>query len=243
MKRYTAVWIAIGSVSAVACQLPGFSSGGSSGPAKSESRNSHVDQTVEERSQERRASDTRGDAGDSRAEVLAKAPLVLPAGTRLTVALTTGHDSGTSHVGDTVSGTLASPVVQGDTVVLPEGSELRGTVTTSIISGKTKGRGQLGFRFDAITVRGEEHPIALSSVAIEAKSGKGKDAKVIGGSAAAGGLIGAIAGGKKGALIGAGVGAGAGTGYTLATRGEQAKAPVGSKWTLKTTQAFAITMR
>jgi hypothetical protein len=236
------------SLLAAACQFPGFSGGGSrsrnerSGNSKGERSNGTLDDRRNARTDAGDEVDS-GRSRDQRTETLTpKPPLVLPAGTRLAVTLSTGLDSGTTRVGDSVIGTISTPVVAGDAVVLPAGSELRGTVTTSVISGKTKGRGQLGFRFDKITVRGQEHDIALSGVAIQAKSGKGKDAKMIGGGAAAGALIGALAGGKNGALIGAGVGAGAGTGATLATRGEQARAPAGSRWTVKTTREFSIVL-
>jgi hypothetical protein len=66
--------------------------------------------------------------------------------------------------------------MQGDAVVLPEGSELHGKVTSSIISGKTKGRDQLDFRFGTITVRGQDYA-SLSSVAIQANPEKGRTRK------------------------------------------------------------------
>jgi hypothetical protein len=181
---------------------------------------------------------TAGGAGAAAAT--AKPMVIVKTGTRLSVRMETGLASDTSHAGDPVMGKLVGPVVDGDRVVLPQGSELRGRVTTAVISGKTKGRGELGFKFDKILVKGREYDVALTGVDILAKSGKGKDAKMIGGGAAAGALIGAIAGGRKGALIGAGVGAGAGTGATLATRGPQAHAPVGSTWTVKTTRELEL---
>jgi hypothetical protein len=56
---------------------------------------------------------------------------------------------------------------------------------------------------------------------VEPKRSWKKTALVIGGSAAGGAGIGAIAGGKKGALIGAAVGGGAGTVYELLKRDQQ----------------------
>jgi hypothetical protein len=137
-------------------------------------------------------------------------------------------------------GRLANPVVEGERVVFPAGTELRGHVTKAVTSGKLSGRGVLGFRFDHVSVKGSEHEIGLSPVEIISKSATGKDAKMIGGGAAVGAVVGAIAGGKKGALIGAGVGAGTGTGAAAMTQGPQAKAPAGSTWAMRTTREFSI---
>ena len=169
-------------------------------------------------------------------------PVVLPAGTKLTVTMTTALASGTSQEGDEVLATLASPVTKGDAVVIPDGSELRGKVVTSVGSGRVKGRGRLVFKFDRVVVKGKEHELPLSSIDITAKSAKGRDAAMIGGGAGAGAIVGAIAGGKKGAAIGAAVGAGAGTGAALATKGQEAHAPAGSTWTVKTTREASITL-
>src|SRR5205823_160879 len=79
------------------------------------------------------------------ASATVKPMVVVKAGTRLSVRMETALGSDTSHSGDPVIGKLASPIVDGDRVVLPEGCELRGRVTVAIISGRTKGRGDLGF--------------------------------------------------------------------------------------------------
>ncbi len=167
-------------------------------------------------------------------------PVVLPAGTKLTVEMSTSLASGTSREGDEAIGRLAHPVVRGERVVIPEGSEVRGRVTTSVGSGRVKGRGRLVFEFDRVVVKGREYEIPLSSVDITAKSAKNRDAAMIGGGAGAGAIVGAVAGGKKGAAIGAAVGAGAGTGAALATKGKEARAPSGSTWTVKTTREVSL---
>ena len=61
----------------------------------------------------------------------------------------------------------------------------------------------------------------------------GRDAKIIGGGAAAGALVGAIADGGKGAGVGALVGGGAGTGAVLATRGKEVTLPAGARWRVR----------
>ena len=61
----------------------------------------------------------------------------------------------------------------------------------------------------------------------------GKDAKIIGGSAGAGALVGAVVDGKSGAAKGALVGGGAGTGVVPATRGQEVSIPAGSRWRVR----------
>ena len=53
----------------------------------------------------------------------------------------------------------------------------------------------------------------------------GRTAKVAGGTAAVGAIIGAIAGGGKGAAIGAGAGAATGAGVEIATAGQRVRVP------------------
>lgn len=69
---------------------------------------------------------------------------------------------------------------------------------------------------------------------------KGRDAKIIGGGAAAGALIGAIAGGGSGAAKGAAIGGAAGGGTVLATKGKEVVFPAGSKLTVTLKTAVAL---
>ena len=54
--------------------------------------------------------------------------VTIPAGTRVLVRLESGVNSKTSHVEDRVSGTVSTAVTIGETLVLPEGSQVRGDV-------------------------------------------------------------------------------------------------------------------
>ena len=121
----------------------------------------------------------------------------------------------------------------GERVVLKEGTEVRGRVVAVSPSGRVKGRAHLAIDFDRIVVNGRERELELRAVDITASSDKGKDAKLIGGGAGAGLIIGAIADGKKGALIGTAIGAAAGTGAALATKGKEVELPSGTMLQLK----------
>lgn len=160
-------------------------------------------------------------------------PLLIPAGTMLSASLETGLSSASSKEGDAILARLAEDVKVGERVVLKSGTELRGRVVAATPSGRVKGRARLAFDFDRVVVGGKEHEVALRAVDIIADSSKSKDAKIIGGAAGAGLIIGAIADGKKGAAIGTAIGGAAGTGAVLATRGREVELPSGSALKLK----------
>jgi hypothetical protein len=77
--------------------------------------------------------------------------------------------------------------------------------------GKFKGEGVLSVKLTRLTIAGVTYPVTAEPLTVTQKGKGGRSAKVIGGSAAGGALIGGIAGGGKGAAIGGLVGAGAGT--------------------------------
>jgi BON domain-containing protein len=137
-------------------------------------------------------------------------PIVVPAGTALTVKVDQALGSKTSQTGQTFLATLAQPVSVGGRAALPAGSTVSGTVVTAKAKGKVKGEGQLDLSLTSISLGGHTYRIQTAVLSSTVK-GKGKrTAATTGGGAAGGALIGGIAGGGKGAAIGAGVGAVAG---------------------------------
>jgi hypothetical protein len=87
--------------------------------------------------------------------------------------------------------------------------------------------------FDRIVVRGRTQELDVSPVVVEAPGEGARDAKVVGGSAAGGAILGAIADGGKGAVKGAVIGAAAGGAAVLATKGKEVEMPAGSRWTVR----------
>jgi hypothetical protein len=163
-------------------------------------------------------------------------PVVVPEDTRLPLVLETTVSSKTSHKGDLVVAKLAEDVKVGERVVLPEGTELRGHVTSAVPSGKVKGVAHLAFDFDTLLLKGQEHAVETRTVSITAPKTHKRDAAIIGGGAGAGALIGAIVDGKKGAGVGALVGGAAGTGVVLTTTGKEVQIPAGSRLSIKLTR-------
>jgi hypothetical protein len=147
-------------------------------------------------------------------------PLVVPAGTTVTVRLGSAIGSKLSQSGDAFTGTVAKDVLVGNRVAIPRGTPVNGTVTDAKSLGKFKGAAELDVRLDSINLNGADLPVRATPQTFTAK-GKGKRTAVMtGGGAALGGLIGGLAGGGKGAAIGLAAGAGAGAGV-VALAGNQ----------------------
>ena len=163
----------------------------------------------------------------------------LPAGTVLPVTFETTVSSATSHPEEKVLARLRQPVRVGE-VTLPEGSELRGHVISVRRSGKVKGRASLSLAFTQLIANGKTYAMGTRRISLLAPETHGKDAKIIGGGAGAGALIGAIADGKSGAAKGALVGGGAGTGVVLATRGKEVSIPAGSRWRVRLVRPLVV---
>jgi len=151
--------------------------------------------------------------------------VTVPAGTVLTVKLSTSIASDTSKVEDAVRGSLTKPLVASGTTAVPAGAEIIGSVLDAKQSGRVKGRASIAFRFSRLIVGTEVHQIHTARIAREAAPDRKGDVTkgAIGGGVGA--VVGGIIGGGKGAAIGAGVG---GTGAILATRGKEVRLPAGT---------------
>jgi hypothetical protein len=149
------------------------------------------------------------------------APIVVPAGTRLAIELTTPVSTKTNKVGNSVDGRLASDLMIGDRRAAKAGTPVRGSIV-QVISGSKKigGTPTLGISFDSLVA------VNGASVAINApytqvgKSETGKDtAKIVGG-AAVGAIIGHQVSDKNGSVVGGLLGGAAGTAAAKNTGGE-----------------------
>ncbi len=173
--------------------------------------------------------------------LLAK-PVVVPAGTTLTVKLDEAVGSKISEEGQPFTATLANPIMVEGKEVIPKGSTVSGTVTDVKARGRFKGEGRLQLVLNSIHVRGSDYDIQTNPITRIAK-GKGKrTAAMVGGGAAAGAVVGALAGGGKGAAIGAGVGAGAGTAGAGLTGNQQIVIPAESALPFKLATPVEIKM-
>ena len=163
-------------------------------------------------------------------------PLVVPAGTAITVSLGSALGSKLSKSGENFAGTVAKDVVAENTVVIPKGSTVSGTVIDAKPLGKFAGGAVLQLRLDSINAGGSDMPVQADVRTFSAK-GKGKRTAVLaGGGAALGGLIGGLAGGGKGAAIGLAAGGGAGAGGAALTGNKDIVLPAESAVSFQLTQ-------
>lgn len=167
-------------------------------------------------------------------------PLVVPAGTVLTVRLGQTVGSKISSAGQTFTATLASPVVVDGKTAIPAGATASGTVVDAKPLGRFKGGASLQLRLTSVTVGGAEQSISTSSV-VRTAAGKGKRTAIMaGGGAGLGALIGGLAGGGKGAAIGALAGGGAGTGGAAFTGNKDIVLPAESALSFKLEQPIEV---
>jgi hypothetical protein len=138
-------------------------------------------------------------------------PLVIPAGTPITVRLQERLSSASSVPGERFEAVIDQPIVVGDQVVLPMGALATGHVVVARRSGRLHHPGELGVTLDSVTIGQQQIPLATSSFVARGASHKKRNWGWIGGGSGGGAVIGALAAGGKGALIGGGIGAAAGT--------------------------------
>ena len=161
------------------------------------------------------ASSANAAAADSKAgashQVSSPPPLVIPAGTPITVRLQQRLSSASAVPGERFEAVIDEPVVVEDRVVLPVGAPATGHVVVARHSGRLHHPGELGLALDTVTVGQQNIPLATASVVARGASHKKRNWAWIGGGGAGGALIGGLAAGGKGALIGGPIGAAAGT--------------------------------
>jgi type IV secretion system protein VirB10 len=152
-----------------------------------------------------------------------------------------------SREGDLIYLTTLMPVVIGGRIVIPPGSYVNGTITSSVRPGRVKGRGELYIRFDSLTLpngttRDLRSRLGQSDAnaevdreegKIKGEGGKGKDAGTVAQTTAAGASVGGLAGAigrhpGMGVGIGAAAGAAAGLAGVLLSRGPDVTLPKGT---------------
>lgn len=150
----------------------------------------------------------------------------IPSGAVLSVRMIDSVDSERDTVGQTFRASLDEPVLdaRGSTLV-PRGADVVVKLVDDQQAGKIQGRTVLTLDLVSLRVNGRDVDIDTISVTEQSESRTARSGKVIGGTAALGAIIGAIAGGGKGAAIGAASGAGAGTAVQVMTKGQRVRIP------------------
>ena len=165
----------------------------------------------------------------------------IPAGTELTLALDTELSSETSRPGDTFSATVVEPIVMDGREVIPAGSTIQGTVTDAAPAKRGAGQATLALSFGALRLASGYHTSIVGSFQEVSASKKGRNAAVIGGSAAGGALLGRILGkDTRSTVIGAIIGGGIGTAVLVGKEREQAVLPADTPFGIRLDQAIQV---
>ncbi len=152
---------------------------------------------------------------------------MIASGTVLTVRLVDSVDSERDTTGKTFRASLDEPLMDpsnGATLV-PRGADVVVKLVEDQQSGKIEGRTVLTLDLVSMNVNGRNVDINTTNVTEQSGSRGARSAKVIGGTAVLGTIIGAVAGGGKGAAIGAASGAGVGTAAEVMTKGQRVRIP------------------
>ncbi|MDT7543055.1 MAG: hypothetical protein QOE33_2959 [Acidobacteriota bacterium] len=161
--------------------------------------------------------------------------------------------SSTARVGDTFSTNTTEPVYAEGVEVVPVGSKVWGRVSSVTRAGR-RTPGNISVRFTSIQLpNNARYPISGSLTTmqtdqvksdnestVKGTSNQKRDAVFIGGGAATGALIGAIAGGGKGAAIGAILGGGLGTGARVYEKEKEADVKSGTEFGVSLNQSVRL---
>lgn len=149
----------------------------------------------------------------------------LPAGTRFAIRMIDAVDSERNAVGQTFAASLDEPVLVDGYTVIPRGADVVAKLVDDKQSGKLAGRTSLTLDLMSVKVMGQMPDVNTQTITQESSSRGARTAKMAGGGAVLGGIIGAAAGGGKGAAVGMGAGAAAGAGVEVLTKGQRVRIP------------------
>jgi len=165
----------------------------------------------------------------------------IPSGTELSLALDTPLSSETSQAGDSFSATVVEPIVIEGREVIPAGSAIEGKVTEATPAKRGAGEARLALSFSALRLASGYHTGIVGSFQEVSASKKGRNAAVIGGSAAGGALLGRILGkDTRSTVIGAIIGGGIGTAVLVGREREQAVLPADTPFGIRLEQAIQV---
>ena len=149
----------------------------------------------------------------------------IPVGQEMDVRMQSMLSSETARVEQRFETTTAVDLMQGNRVLVPAGSVVRGVVSNVDPAGRLDRSGSLTLSFDRMVVNGREIDIRGSATQVFESRGIREEAGTAGVGAGIGGVIGGLLGGVKGAIVGVIVGAG---GAIAATDGKDVEIPAGA---------------
>jgi hypothetical protein len=176
------------------------------------------------------------------------------AGQIIRVRMNQNITSETARVGDQFTTTVVDPVYAGGIEVIPAGSVITGRVTSVNRASRKSKAGTLGVHFVSLrlptgiarAINGDLTDLTTNNATadnegeVSGRSAMKRNVVFIGGGAATGALIGAIAGGGKGAGIGAIVGGGLGAAGAVFSKGHEAVVKSGTEFGVVLNQTLSL---
>ncbi len=170
--------------------------------------------------------------------------VTLAAGTLLQVRVGETISSARNQPGDTFLATLTQQLVIDGFIIAERGARIEGRVLEAAQAGRARGSSHLAISIVRLaTSDGQNIRIRTQPYTKDGTSSTATDAAKIGGGAAIGAVIGALAGGGKGAAIGAGAGGAVGAGDVMLTRGKPVEIPVETRISFRVQDPVTITER
>jgi hypothetical protein len=170
-------------------------------------------------------------------------PVTLTEDTAIHVTLDQALSSNRSNPGDHFEATVSEPVVVDGKTVIPQGAHAEGLVVDAHQSGRLMGRARLQLALQTVAVDGQNYDVRTIPHPRLGHGHAKHNLGWIGGGAAGGAVIGALAGGGTGALIGGPIGAGAGTTVALLTGKKDIKLAPETRVTFKLAEPVTINVK
>lgn len=169
---------------------------------------------------------------------------VIPAGTKVPLALKHAISTKSAREGDAVYAQTTFPVVLNERILIPAGTYVQGKISHVQRAGRVKGRAEVLMHFTTLIYPSGYTVVLPGSVenvpgadktsmkdeegTIRQDSQKGEKIGTVASTAGTGAVVGGLSRGGKGALIGAGIGGGVGTAIAMLTRGNDVKLDAGT---------------
>ena len=154
--------------------------------------------------------------------------LEAPAGTEIVVRTVEMIDSRNAGVNQTFSAIVEENVTNASGRVIVPGRSSAQLIIRQLSSGGVTGSPEMVLDIQSLTVAGRRYLVSTTDLSRDSDTGIGtnkRTAEAVGGGAALGTIIGAIAGGGKGAAIGGVIGAAGGAGAQVLTKGHDVRVP------------------
>jgi hypothetical protein len=166
--------------------------------------------------------------------------VTIPEGTTIAVRLNEKLSTDTNYTNDAFRATLDAPLIIDGFIIADRGAKVLGKIVKAQKPGKLEGIAELSLALTEIsTTDGQRIQVETNQSLRKGPSNTNQEVMKMGGGAALGAIIGAIAGGGKGAAIGAGAGGAAGA--VLLGHGKPAVIDNETKLTFTLTNPTTIT--